>query len=306
MKHLGRTKKSAFTLIELLVVIAIIAILAAILFPVFAQAREKARAITCISNEKQMGLGMLQYVQDFDEVLPPGNYQVTINSAVQEFRWYNMIGPYIKNGNTISGGPNNGKYDGSGGIWACPDFPVNATADYGVGDHLFPTSGPPYTAGGLTAPTVNTAILLAPASTIAIMEKGMDDADPQQASGQDFPSSWPWFGEHEGFWTDTVGNPPGSKLDGTDYSVTYNGWSNQDCDMSLKPGNTVGQDDYGNCGMHPRYRHTNTCNVVFCDGHVKAMGKGKIVWFNNIYDQNVWNNWCGSASQNNHGECPPY
>jgi prepilin-type N-terminal cleavage/methylation domain-containing protein/prepilin-type processing-associated H-X9-DG protein len=61
-----------FTLIELLVVIAIIAILAAILFPVFAQAREKARAITCISNEKQLGLALMQYTQDYDENFPVG------------------------------------------------------------------------------------------------------------------------------------------------------------------------------------------------------------------------------------------
>jgi prepilin-type N-terminal cleavage/methylation domain-containing protein len=60
----------AFTLIELLVVIAIIAILAAILFPVFAQAREKARAIDCISNEKQLGLAFMQYTQDNDEKFP--------------------------------------------------------------------------------------------------------------------------------------------------------------------------------------------------------------------------------------------
>ncbi|MBC7807537.1 MAG: prepilin-type N-terminal cleavage/methylation domain-containing protein, partial [Akkermansiaceae bacterium] len=68
-RNQGRVK-SGFTLIELLVVIAIIAILAAILFPVFAQAREKARQISCLSNQKQIGIAMMMYVQDYDETYP--------------------------------------------------------------------------------------------------------------------------------------------------------------------------------------------------------------------------------------------
>ena len=63
-------KNAAFTLIELLVVIAIIAILAAILFPVFAQARDKARQTSCLSNMKQLGLGEMMYIQDYDETFP--------------------------------------------------------------------------------------------------------------------------------------------------------------------------------------------------------------------------------------------
>lgn len=70
MKQIMRRPKYAFTLIELLVVIAIISIIAAILFPVFAQAREKARETTCISNLRQIGLGVRAYIQDYDETFP--------------------------------------------------------------------------------------------------------------------------------------------------------------------------------------------------------------------------------------------
>ena len=77
MRHPGRranpgtrASRRGFTLIELLVVIAIIAILAAILFPVFAQAREKARQTQCLSNMKQIGVGLMMYAQDYDETLP--------------------------------------------------------------------------------------------------------------------------------------------------------------------------------------------------------------------------------------------
>src|SRR5437879_5589180 len=66
-----RNRPMGFTLIELLVVIAIIAILAAILFPVFAQAREKARQSSCISNNKQVALATMMYSQDYDELYPP-------------------------------------------------------------------------------------------------------------------------------------------------------------------------------------------------------------------------------------------
>jgi len=88
----------AFTLIELLVVIAIIAILAAILFPVFAKAREKARQAACMSNQKQIGLALLQYVQDNDETFPiryggacPPDCEFGAGRS-----WKNMILPYIK------------------------------------------------------------------------------------------------------------------------------------------------------------------------------------------------------------------
>ncbi|CCW34379.1 prepilin-type N-terminal cleavage/methylation domain-containing protein [Chthonomonas calidirosea] len=94
----------AFTLIELLVVIAIIAILAAILFPVFAQAREAARKTTCLSNEKQLAMGLIMYVQDYDGMMCPNE---TTDSQGLWAGWMDLTQPYVKNQD----------------IWWCPDLP---------------------------------------------------------------------------------------------------------------------------------------------------------------------------------------
>lgn len=109
MSRTSRTRRPAacaFTLIELLVVIAIIAILASILFPVFALARDKARQTSCLSNEKQIGLAMMQYVQDFDETYPPAALMVpTLNGGVDGRMPLDMqLLPYTKSDN----------------IWSCP------------------------------------------------------------------------------------------------------------------------------------------------------------------------------------------
>ncbi|MDR3710836.1 MAG: DUF1559 domain-containing protein [Capsulimonadaceae bacterium] len=95
-------KKNGFTLIELLVVIAIIAILAAILFPVFATAREKARQSACASNEKQIGLALHEYFEDYDGT-------VLITGGANNTTWGTFLMPYISNAQ-----------DKSSGIWLCP------------------------------------------------------------------------------------------------------------------------------------------------------------------------------------------
>src|SRR6187402_1695016 len=105
-----RFTQKAFTLIELLVVIAIISIIAAILFPVFAKVREKARQTTCASNIKQISLGIMQYIQDNDEVVPPVEY--TLDDAVYPddyFTWARLTQPYVK----------------SWSIFRCPDTELN-------------------------------------------------------------------------------------------------------------------------------------------------------------------------------------
>jgi len=109
---MSNTKRCSqgFTLIELLVVIAIIAILSAILFPVFARARENARRASCLSNLKQIGLGMMMYSQDYDERLPhyarcgPKTLETGVEGASSAscpggaiHYWYNVLHPYIKN-----------------------------------------------------------------------------------------------------------------------------------------------------------------------------------------------------------------
>jgi len=108
--------KQGFTLIELLVVIAIIAILAAILFPVFAQAREKARSIACLSNSKQIGLAVMMYAEDYEEAICPwiscGAGQGCGNPTRGERLWVGKLQPYIKNGGQI----------GPTGLFVCPGY----------------------------------------------------------------------------------------------------------------------------------------------------------------------------------------
>jgi prepilin-type N-terminal cleavage/methylation domain-containing protein/prepilin-type processing-associated H-X9-DG protein len=105
-------RKQGFTLIELLVVIAIIAILAAILFPVFAKAREKARQNSCLANHKQLALALLSYAQDYDECVAPIGHNV--GGSVGVLWWVYMIEPYVKNWQ----------------IFACPSYRTSA---WGIG-----------------------------------------------------------------------------------------------------------------------------------------------------------------------------
>jgi prepilin-type N-terminal cleavage/methylation domain-containing protein/prepilin-type processing-associated H-X9-DG protein len=159
-------KKRGFTLIELLVVVAIIALLAAILFPVFARAREQARKASCQSNLKQLGLAVAMYIQDYDGMYPYA-YMGYYNAAGQPMYWFNLYDPYVKNKQ----------------VWICPTARQQASTDirttYGVngaGGNWTRASTAPYHAGGFgenpahpdtpTGNVLNEAAILNPSQKI--------------------------------------------------------------------------------------------------------------------------------------------
>ena len=170
-------RRTGFTLIELLVVIAIIAILAAILFPVFARAREKARQTSCLSNMKQIGLATLMYAQDYDETMPP--YEVQHGSSLaRASSAYDTIYPYVNNEQVFI--CPSGDYTWQGhGSGTRSEFPAGEgvfrqtmRASYGTilqvsssdGTRVNPT---PYTTTGRKMATIQR-----PAETILIFETG--------------------------------------------------------------------------------------------------------------------------------------
>jgi prepilin-type N-terminal cleavage/methylation domain-containing protein/prepilin-type processing-associated H-X9-DG protein len=117
--------KQGFTLIELLVVIAIIAILAALLFPVFAQARAKARQTACFSNLRQLGAAIMQYAQDYDERLPMASYPGPNPGTPRPVPyWQYLIDPYVR-----AGFPDRGNLSANRrlSVFVCPEF--GKTAD---------------------------------------------------------------------------------------------------------------------------------------------------------------------------------
>ena len=146
-----KMKKSGFTLIELLVVIAIIAILAAILFPVFARARENARRASCQSNLKQIGLGVLQYIQDYDEIYPISGTGFAPTCALTS------IQPYLK----------------STQIYQCPSESTAGNADPtngGYSDYFYNRDM------GVTQTTTNAARLTNASLTIMMGDSMSGDA----------------------------------------------------------------------------------------------------------------------------------
>lgn len=187
-----RGKPAAFTLIELLVVIAIIAILASILFPVFASAREKARQTSCLSNLKQIGTGVIMYSQDYDETLPFWQAAYITNPSTAEIPeklWKWAVQPYIKNGNATSRTVSGVTYSETG-VWECPSIDQwkdglgapntrTASASYGMSmaiayDYYTPGTDPQIQAPNTRyRPGLPEALLRAPADTIFAGEGGL-------------------------------------------------------------------------------------------------------------------------------------
>lgn len=230
---LRRLNRTAFTLIELLVVIAVISILAAILFPVFAKVREKARQTTCASNLKQLGLGILQYAQDNDESLIPGCYE-------GPQAWGGRIYPYIK----------------SQAVYQCPDDSTARIANvppvsYGMNQDLV--------TGADFSPAVTLAGLNAPASTVLLFEVSGTPVDV---------TSW-----KEATVDLHLGGPPSGYISacGDGYLQIHSRWGGPDTtttpptDVRLATGQPLG----GRSGYGGVARHTDGTNWLGADGHVK-------------------------------------
>ncbi|MES2459638.1 MAG: DUF1559 domain-containing protein [Armatimonadota bacterium] len=159
---------SAFTLIELLVVIAIIAILAAILFPVFARAREKARQASCSSNMKQIALGIMQYTQDYDEMLPPSRNNSVANTATP---WHYLVHPYIKSTDVFKCPTNQSNFPADRVLnmaYNGMTIPISYYSNAGYGARSFGAGGTRPMSDTISEPI---ATLDAVSSTILIVER---------------------------------------------------------------------------------------------------------------------------------------
>jgi prepilin-type N-terminal cleavage/methylation domain-containing protein/prepilin-type processing-associated H-X9-DG protein len=176
------SSQKAFTLIELLVVIAIISIIAAILFPVFAQVREKARATACLNNSKQLGLAEMQYVQDNDETLWN---EPNVSYAKMPPFYSELLMPYVKSTGVFSC-PDNTKAGSLGfSSYAPPSYnPAYGFADPGIHSNYDPSNptlpGSPYTMAQLDAP----ANLVLLSDAVLYWDQTICEPDPQKAAGK--------------------------------------------------------------------------------------------------------------------------
>jgi prepilin-type N-terminal cleavage/methylation domain-containing protein/prepilin-type processing-associated H-X9-DG protein len=258
-----------FTLIELLVVIAIIAILAAILFPVFAKVREKARQTMCLNNEKQIALGVLEYCQDNDENFPGGQMYGNENCS-----WTVEVQPYIENGSSSKDSAY-GAVNG-GGIFTCPSGPLAFYQSYEMRADLFPNF---WNGHGSVAESIEKVD--SPADKIMGFETG--EQGTYEGEQFMFPTNlWYWLSNPN--WNDY------SQDHYCDYA--YNGSSTGSHGGGNCDNNPGVINWWGGCAQYPRYRHNGYANFPYLDGHCKAKIVGALDWYNDIYnkatDGNSW------------------
>ncbi len=278
-----KQRRSAFTLIELLVVIAIIAILAAILFPVFAQAKAAAKKTQSLSNAKNIGLGFHMYSADNDDMLPMNQYIAPFNPYTWH-GWTEVVYPYIKNGFTKEINPSVSTWDlyGMNGIFRAPgDSTKQRNGSYAVHQDLFRDGVAPWN------PTVP------PVFSVTQIDKAADKVMVEERGINLGYANWLQFSAWEWDWTDwldwdrTNGVP---RRQGSNRSIEPN---HGDCDYQYyepSSGNSETPESWNtwaSCGMFPRYRYNNQVPFVFLDGHARTMGRTKtatqIDWVKNIY-----------------------
>jgi len=251
-------RRKGFTLIELLVVIAIIAILAAILFPVFAKAREKARQSSCASNEKQLALAVIQYTQDFDEKYPKGGtFDINTWWIDWENGWPEEIAPYLKTVNVFRCPDDNWHTPASWGAIEGMSYSINAAQVTGIGAQDRGMFGQPNNGGD--KPSMTLGKVVKPAETIMICEVLNKDglSAPDHVPNGFHEANWPITWRAGWGWAQASnGNMP----DGNSTNNTA-GWnaSEPTYEVTGKNGNVSAPHSGG------------TSNFAFADGHVKAM-----------------------------------
>lgn len=260
-------KRRGFTLIELLVVIAIIAILAAILFPVFAQAREKARQASCTSNAKQIGLGLAMYTQDYDELMPPAFPQIPpINGGNIDRMPYDMqILPYIKNDQ----------------VFACPSDDTRRWDGTRWDGRYFPPERFPRSYGYVGA-----------INTLERAMSGQPQPDPNTGmmGGRDWGTAGTSLAAIE-MPADTIAIAEAWAVNSGGHSETFsvgNPWGSlfTNCDAWKLAGRRVPPPDRSHqvpgCSIadDPRHRpvrgHMDQGLYIFADGHAKALTWGAV------------------------------